>query len=252
MLTEPELYALIHCGTPGDEAFYAAACAGAGTVLELGCGYGRILLTLAARGHRVTGIDLDPGLLTLAGAGTQTLAERQRAGLSLHLGDMRRFSLPEERFERIIIPYNGLYCLADESEQVACLSAAARHLDHGGEVIFDAYAIDAFHAEADPRAPLEDDGEPVATVRWQDRTWDVHEHTDWDRDAQRLTARYAYRARDGSATRSEVIHHRYLLTGQLSELCARAGLRLVSAHGDFQGAPLDGESEHMVVVATRA
>jgi len=251
MIAEPELYALVHCGTPGDEAFYAHACQGAETVLELGCGYGRILTALAARGHRVTGIDLDPGLLALARAGRQRLTAPQREAISLQHDDMRGFAVPG-CFRRVIIPYNGLYCLADESEQVACLRAAARHLDHGGQVIFDAYAIDAFHAEADPRAPSEDDGEPVATVRWRDRTWDVHEHTDWDRDAQRLTARYAYRARDGSATRSEVIHHRYLLTGQLCELCARAGLRLVSAHGDFQGAPLESESEHMVAVATRA
>ena len=250
MLTEPELYALIHRGTPGDAAFYAAACQGADAVLELGCGYGRILGAVAAAGRHVTGIDLDAGLLTLARAGTQRLTEQRREGLSLQQGDMRHFALPR-RFQRIIIPYNGLYCLANETQQVACLRAAARHLDDAGQVIFDGYAIDAFHAEADPQAPFEDDSDPVTSVRWRDRTWDVHEHTTWNRDAQRLTVRYAYRPRDGSAARGEVIHHRYLLTGQLWDLCAQSGLRLMSAHGDFQGTPLDFDSEHMVVVASQ-
>ena len=43
---EAELYALTHRGNPGDTEFYARRCAGAGSVLELGTGYGRLLPAL--------------------------------------------------------------------------------------------------------------------------------------------------------------------------------------------------------------
>ena len=43
----------------------------ASRVLDVGCGYGRIAVALAAVGHRVTGVDIAPALMTEA---------RRRAG----------------------------------------------------------------------------------------------------------------------------------------------------------------------------
>ena len=40
------LYASVHRGNPGDVGFYERLCAEARTVLELGCGYGRVLSRL--------------------------------------------------------------------------------------------------------------------------------------------------------------------------------------------------------------
>ena len=37
-----------------------------GAVLDAGCGTGRVAVELAARGHAVTGVDLDPALLDAA------------------------------------------------------------------------------------------------------------------------------------------------------------------------------------------
>ena len=37
-----------------------------GAILELGCGTGRVLLSLALLGHSVTGVDVSPGLLEVA------------------------------------------------------------------------------------------------------------------------------------------------------------------------------------------
>ena len=249
MVDEPALYAALHRGSPGDLVFYRHACRDAATVLELGCGYGRILQALASRNRRVTGLDLDAGLLALARSAVAALPPHSRPYLVR--GDMRRFEL-STRFQRIIIPYNGLYCLGSRDEQVACLAAAARHLETGGQLLFDGYAIDTFHDQTDPREPWEDDGEPVAVVQCEGHTFDVFEETDWDRDAQRLTAHYLFRPRDGSPARQETIHHRYLLSGQLSALIRDAGLQLLGVRGDFAGAALTPESEHMVVTAARA
>ena len=60
------LYAAVHTGTPGDRELYASVCRGAATVLELGCGAGRLLPVLAGSDRTVVGIDLDTHLLARA------------------------------------------------------------------------------------------------------------------------------------------------------------------------------------------
>jgi SAM-dependent methyltransferase len=244
---DPALYALLHTGTPGDMAFYLEHTAGAARVLELGCGHGRLLLPLARAGHEVVGLDCDAGLLGLAAAAVARLPRTVRARITLERGDMRRFALAP-RFDRVLIPYSGLYCLASEAEMIACLRAAAAHLAPGGAMVLDAYAIDGYHAEAAPDDPGADEAEPVATLSWRGEVYDVLERSDWDRDGQRLIAHYHYRPRGDGTHFHDTITHRYLLTGQLAELCAAAGLRLAAAWGDFHGAPLGPDSEHMACI----
>ena len=63
---DPELYRLLHRGHPGDAAYYARHCTGARRVLELGCGYGRLIKSLLPKRGRYVGVDIEPGLLRLA------------------------------------------------------------------------------------------------------------------------------------------------------------------------------------------
>src|SRR5712692_10358942 len=65
----------------GDEAFWSAN--GAGRVLELGCGSGRVTRLLAESSARVIGIDVCPELLDRA----------RSTHASLVLADMRRLPL---------------------------------------------------------------------------------------------------------------------------------------------------------------
>lgn len=246
----PELYALVHRGTPGDERLYQDAARGARRVLELGCGYGRLLCPLARAGHRVTGLELDRGLLALAHAAVAGLAPADRERVSLVHGDMRDFALAE-RFDRVFIPFSGVYCLTSEAELVACLQRVRAHLTPGGKLVFDAYVIDGFHAEADPDDE-QDDGEAVTSVAWRGVTYDVFESTVWDRPSQRLDVTYRYQPRGAGSPLFGSIRHRYMLTTQVEGICARAGLRLLDAHRDLDGATLTPDSDHMVCLAAPA
>lgn len=248
---EPELYACVHQGNPGDVAFYRRIAAGASDILELGCGYGRVLLPLAGDGHRVTGLDLDAGLLELARVATAHVPGDVRARIRLLRADMRDFSLAH-RFQWIVIPYNGLYGLDTEAQQLACLRTAAAHLAPGGRLVFDAYVIDNFHATANPQACAPDDDEPVTTVRWRDTDYDVFETSHWEREAQRFQVHYRYVSRDGGPSYEDRIAHRYLLTEQVPGLCAAAGLRVAALFGGFADEPLTPLSEHQVCVAEMA
>lgn len=237
--TEAELYAHVHDGTPGDATFYRAATRGASRVLELGCGWGRIASQLA--GPEVLGLESDPGM--------RALAARRNPALRVVPGDMRSFALGT--FDRVIVPFTGIYCLLTETDLASCLRCVRESLTPTGRFVFDAYAADAFHAEARPEDYPAGRVELVACIEQGAEPLDVFEYSRWDRDAQRMDATYVYVAENGETRAELTIGHRYLLRGQLEGLFADARLRLVSVDGSFDGAPYDG-TEWLVVVGARA
>jgi len=246
------LYAQLHRGTPGDVTFYRDAVRGAHNVLELGCGYGRILTELACAGYRVTGLDIDPGMLELAESARESLTPAQAARITISLGDMRDFQL-EQRFDRVIIPFNGVYCMLCETAVIDCLRCAGEHLSATGMLVFDAYAIDDFHAHADPHEVNnnKDDDGPVESIRWQGTIYDVYESCLWDKASQHLEVNYRHVPHGGGEARNASITHRYILTSQLRSICQQAGLNPVHLYQDFIGTPLTARAKHITCVAQK-
>lgn len=99
--------------------------AAGGTVLDLGCGTGRVALHLARRGHEVLGLDFDPELIAAL--------ERRGAGLPLRsvLADARDFEL-DEQVALALAPMQTLQLLDGERERISCLNQVASHLRPGG------------------------------------------------------------------------------------------------------------------------
>jgi SAM-dependent methyltransferase len=98
-----------------------------GHVLDLGCGSGRVALDLAARGHRVVGIDSDPALVNAL------LARARRRGLPVEgiAADVRGLSLGR-RFPLAIAPMQVVQLLGGVTARGRMLAAVREHLDHGG------------------------------------------------------------------------------------------------------------------------
>jgi len=96
-----------------------------GTVLELGCGTGRVTLYLARRGHRVIGLDRDPELLA-------ALAERGADfELSTVEADARAFELSEP-VSLVLAPTHLLQLLPEAEQRAECLRSVAAALEPGG------------------------------------------------------------------------------------------------------------------------
>lgn len=235
-------YRALHRGTEGDVDFYRRVASGAGSVLELGAGDGRIARAIAADGLEVTALEAS--------------AEAVEAGRRGHHGDrvtwvvgtMERFDLGRT-FDRIIAPYNAIYCLTTKEAQAACFSCAARHLSPSGYFVFDAWSADAFHAEAEEGEP----GEPewVDEVVVEGRRYRVLESTRWDRRAQFLDVTYRYEPVEGGEPVVARIPQRYLLVTEIEAMLAEAGLELVVVHGGFDQHVWDEDSERIVVTATK-
>ena len=242
-----DLYAAVHRGNAGDVDFYRRVSSGARSVLELGlqCYFLFMQLrplsfeSLSADGVEVVGLEQDP-----------ELAARARAsGLEVHEADMRRFDLGRT-FDRVILPYNGIYCLLSEEDVISCLRSACAHLTDEGLLVFDAYAADDFHVQVG--APDEDELGLVTTAEVAGRRFSVYEQTRFDPHARRLDARYVHVPDDGGAPIEAVIAQRYLLSQEVEPLLERAGLRLIALLGGFDQAAFDPEeSETLIAVACR-
>jgi SAM-dependent methyltransferase len=244
---DPALYALIHRGTPGDVGFYRQACQGVDRVLELGCGYGRLIAPLLRTGVRYQGLELDPGLLALAARLRRSLPAEQRARAALRLGDMRDFSF-RQRFERVLIPHAALYCLRSDAQVLRCFECARAHLTQHGELVLDAYCADGFHAALDPEDMNGEQRDFLTEVYADGVRYAVFERPRWNKPAQRLLVTYEYQPAAGPR-RIGRIRHRYLLRAQLKLLLARAGLELIALAGDFAGKRLSARSEQLVLRA---
>jgi SAM-dependent methyltransferase len=100
---------------------------GPGSVLDAGCGTGRVAIELRRRGHDVVGIDADPRMLEAA--------RRKAPELTWVEGDLAEPNLDlAALFDTVVLAGNVLIFLAPGTEGVV-LSNMARHLAPGGRLV---------------------------------------------------------------------------------------------------------------------
>jgi SAM-dependent methyltransferase len=97
-------------------------------LLDVGCGYGRIAIPLAARGYQVTGLDLSESLLRIGRKEARDQGER----LPLAAGSMTRLPFSDESFDSVICLWSAFYEVLDPAGQVQALADMWRVLSEGG------------------------------------------------------------------------------------------------------------------------
>jgi len=250
------IYELIHRGHRGDKLFYRRVCRGAGRVLELGCGYGRLLLPIAEVAREVVGVETHPGLVERIHTRIAALPPERAGHITIARQDMRG-PLPVGPFDRVVIPYNGLFCLPSEADQIACLAAARAVVSSGGRLIFDAYVVDEASLTSSElgAAPVADEFEHVLTVLTPEGQFDVYEQNVEYPGAQRIDAHFRVVLADEEGGETVFLHsveHRFLLPTQIEPVLASAGWRLRSLAGGWRGARFGRRSALMVVEAEPA
>lgn len=113
--------------------------AGAGAVLELGVGTGRLAVPLAMAGEpvgtSVRGIDTSQAML-------DRLTVRDGGGrVAATLGNMTG-PLPDGPFTLVFVAYNTLFNLTDARSQTACFEVVAGALAPGGRFVVEAFVPD--------------------------------------------------------------------------------------------------------------
>ena len=108
---------------------------GAGRVLELGVGTGRLAVPMAVAGLTVHGVDTSEAMLA------RLRAKDPDRLVTVTLGDMAA-ELPPGPFDVALVAYNTLFNLTREGEQAACFAAVARSLRPGGRFVVEAFVPD--------------------------------------------------------------------------------------------------------------
>jgi SAM-dependent methyltransferase len=133
-----------------DLAFYLELAERPGlSVLELGCGTGRLTIPVVESGADVVGLDIDPAMLGAARA--------RHATVPLVCADMRAFAFGRA-FDVVCAPYNCLQLLVDDTERQQCLESVVAVLAPGGVFAFEVRAI----AQRRPRRCVRDAARWVA------------------------------------------------------------------------------------------
>jgi len=118
-----------------------------GEILELGCGTGRVALTLAKEGYRVTGLDLSQQMLAIfkdklarESSGRPELAQR----VEIIHGNMADFTIGR-KFALITAPFRAFQAVTEQKEIEKTLSCVREHLSENGIFI-----VNVFNPYADP------------------------------------------------------------------------------------------------------
>jgi SAM-dependent methyltransferase len=136
------------------------------SVLDAGCGTGRVGIELARRGIEVMGVDIDPGMLNAARA--------KAPYLEWHLGDISLIDLGR-KFDAIVMAGNVMIFLAPGTEG-AVLNNMARHLAPEG-VLVAGFQLAMGYLEIEEYDRLAEEAGLVLQERWS--TWDRQRWDGW-------------------------------------------------------------------------
>ena len=145
------LYDLDLSEDPGDlDLYLALAGRTGGPILELAVGSGRLAVPLAADGHDVTGVDLDPAMLARARRAADDAGNATARRIRLVEGDARTIRLDgagtsgtSGTFRLASIPLNSIFLMGGRADQAAAVATLAAHLAPGGLAVVDAWLPDA-------------------------------------------------------------------------------------------------------------
>jgi SAM-dependent methyltransferase len=207
---------------------FLVARAGAGPVLELGIGTGRIALPLSRRGVQVHGIELSPPLVA------QLRSKPGAEVIGVTVGDFATVRV-NGMFSLAYLVRNTIMNLTTQDEQVACFANVAAHLEPGG-----CFVIEVMVPEL-RRLP------PGETVHAFDVTPTHLGFEEYDDLATQHTWSHHYWMVDGTVETFSA-PFRYVWPSELDLMARLAGMSLRERWSDWDGSPFTSESRSHISV----
>jgi SAM-dependent methyltransferase len=247
------LYDLDLSEDPGDLDLYLALADRAdGPIVELAVGTGRIAVPLAAAGHRVVGVDLDPAMLARAAARARESGPAAAERLALVQGDLVDVDVPGEGdFGLVILGLNSILLLAERGRQRRAIRRMFEHLRPGGLAVIDTWLPGAEDlVRFDGRVSLEwlrTDPQTGREVIKQAAAW-------YDAGSRLVTLTTIFdEAEPGSPpvrwTRSDAL--RLVSPDELEDHATDAGLEVESVAGDYDLSPFWPGSDRAILILRR-
>jgi ubiquinone/menaquinone biosynthesis C-methylase UbiE len=226
-----------------DVPFWRRVAAGAkGTVLELGCGTGRISLPLARAGVSLVGVDRSEPMLARAAARVSRIVRT----VPFVRADIRSLPFKHGRFAMVLAPYGVLQSLIRDRDLRATLESVARVLRRGGTFGIDLVPDVPNWREYESRVQL------VGRTRGGSRLTLV-ESVRQD-PARRLTTfdqRYLERRGGRTTQHAFELTFRTLSIPQMRRRLERAGFRVKTVLGDYRGQAWDARADVWILLAEK-
>ncbi|MEV5880948.1 methyltransferase domain-containing protein [Streptomyces sp. NPDC052101] len=238
-LTLAALYDALNPWGPGDD-FYLGLVREARSVLDIGCGTGRLLRRARTEGHRGRLMGLDPAPAMLVQA-----RQAQPDGVEWVLGDTRVRRWDGE-FDLVVMTGHAFQELVEDEEIRSCLRGVSAALADGGRFVFETRnpAARAWERWTPERVYeiTDADGTPV-------RVWhEVQQPLTGGR--VRFTETYASTPWPTPRVCRSIL--RFLGPEALTAFLAEAGLTVVAQYGDWGRSPLSHAGPEIITVARRA
>jgi SAM-dependent methyltransferase len=219
-------------GVLGPQLDALEALAAGRPVLELAIGTGRVAVPLAARGVKVSGIELSTAMV----ARLRAKPGGHEAAIPVVIGDMTTAQAPGAgTFGLVFLVFNTLMNLTTQDAQVDCFRNAAAHLGPGGRFLVE------IGVPALQRLPP---GERYVTF---DLSADHVGIDEYDVASQRLWSHHVTVGADGRVRRFSP-PFRYAWPAELDLMARLAGMRLRDRWSNWSGAPFTAESRSHVSV----
>ena len=214
-----------------------------GPVLELGCGTGRVLLSLAEAGFTTVGLDHDLGMLNFLRAAQP--ANLQPAPLLL-AANLVEFHLARH-FPLVLLPCNT-WSVLDARQRYQALGCIIQHLSPRG-IFASSIPNPEFLRSLPASAEADIDETFIHPVTGNP----VQVSSSWQRTRRHFTVtwHYDHLLPDGEVERL-TIQSRHDLTpaeGYLEEL-RQAGMHLQAVYGEYDGSPADRWAANLIFVAS--
>lgn len=234
------LYDLMYPWDPacrGDAGFYAELVMAADSVLDVGCGTGRMLHSAREHGHAGRLAGLDPDRFSLARA-------RRRDDVEWH--EATAADAPwQAEFEFATMTGHAFQCLITDEEVRASLAGVHRALRDRGQFAFDTRHPQVRGWEAwnpsEPTCFTDSRGRAL-------RIW--HNVESVADDVVTLTETTA--EADGRVLRVDRGQLRFMDVAVLGDFLAEAGFQIAAQYGTWDRRPIDASSREIITIAAKS
>jgi len=236
-----EFYSMEMDSFTEDIQFYKTHCRDASSILELGCGTGRISRALVKPGCRVTGIDLSLDMLKQA-------REHSLDPPSYICMDMSAMAF-RDNFDHILIPYNTLNLLKDISLITKCLQQTHHHLKSSGSLLLQLHIPDGEIIELNGQKRFQFQILPL-----KHRPGKLIKETlrSYNSTTQELRLEERYRVRPTNDTAREDYSHTLHLAGfsvsQWLTILGQCGFQSCALFGDFKSRPFNSDNDSTLLI----
>ncbi len=237
---------------PSDIAFYVEEATNCGsTVLELGCGTGRITIPIANAGIDIVGVEISPDMLEIARAKVAEMPSVVADRITLAQGDMCDFDLGRT-FDLVLIPFRVFICLMTVEEQKQALRNIHRHMNDGAKLIINFFDPD-LREILDHNERMRSNQILMNQFRHPSTGNPVKEWSTWDYDLTEQTIEevrnYVEQDFQGNILKSTTVklRVRYIFRWEMYHLLELCGFRVETLYGDFDRSPFKARAEQIWV-----